>query len=205
MTGMRTFAALLLLTTAPHAYAQDRPLPFDKGWDLQGDRTVVIEAGGRHVLQVETGFGHRRDVKIEDGTIDFDVLVTKRRSFVYVYFRVVGDGEREEFYLRPHKSGLPDAVQYAPVWQNKSGWQLHHGPGGTAAVPFEPAVWTHVRGVMQGRHAALFVKDMTTPVLMVPRLGARSTGGAPRAGRLPSGGCAGRGGDRKILERRRPH
>lgn len=93
-------------------------MPFsDKGWELRGDRTAIVQHDGRDVLQVETGFAHRRDVRMENGTIDFDVQVTKRRSFVYVYFRAVTDDDREEFYLRPHKSELPDALQYAPVWQ----------------------------------------------------------------------------------------
>lgn len=179
---MRFLATALILSAATTA-PQERPLPFDKAWDLEGERTVITRDGDRQVLQVETGFAHRRDVSIEDGTIDFDVHLTKRRSFVYVYFRVAGDGEREEFYLRPHKSALPDAVQYAPVWQDRSAWQLHHGPGGTAAVRFDHDAWTHVRVVMRGRQAALFVGDMTTPALLVPRL-ARE----PRAGSVSLGG-----------------
>lgn len=167
------FALMTLLFTSAFVpqTAFQRSLPFsDSGWELRGDRTAVVKYEGRDVLQVETGFGHRRDVRMENGTVDFDVQVTKRRSFVYVYFRALNDGEREEFYLRPHKSELPDAVQYAPVWQGRSAWQLHHGPGGTAAIAFEPGVWTHVRVVMQGRHAALFVQDMVRPALLVPEL-----------------------------------
>jgi hypothetical protein len=127
-------AVLVSFLADPQA-ASERPLPFTgSGWELRGDRTRLVQAEGRDVLEVETGFAFRRDVRFQDGAIDFDVQLTRRRSFVYVYFRQVADGEREEFYLRPHKSSLPDAVQYAPVWQNSSTWQLHHGPGGTAAV-----------------------------------------------------------------------
>jgi hypothetical protein len=170
--------------SAPQAAGGERALPFsDKAWELQGDRTAIVNDGGRDVLQIETGFAHRRDVQLEDGTIDLDVQVTSRRSFVYVYFRTVADGEREEFYLRPHKSELPDAVQYAPVWQGRSSWQLYHGPGGTAAVAFEPGVWTRVRIVFKGTAAALFVKDMDKPALLVPHL-ARE----PRAGSISIGG-----------------
>lgn len=159
-------------------------LPFtDNRWTLTGDRTAIATHDGRDVLQVETGFAHRKDISFENGTIDFDVQVTRRRSFVYVYFRVAGEGEREEFYLRPHKSGLPDALQYAPVWQGRSAWQLHHGPGATAAIGFEPGVWTHVRVVVEGGRAALFVRDMTVPALLVPTL-ARE----PRAGSIALGG-----------------
>jgi hypothetical protein len=151
--------------------ATERPLPLsEKVWDLQGDRTTIVKEGGRDVLEVETGTARRRDVRLEDGTIDFDVQVTSRRSFVYVEFRADADGEYEEMYLRPHKSSLPDAVQYAPVWQGRSSWQLYHGPGATAAVSFEPGAWTHVRVILAGRRAALFVKNMEKPALVVPRL-----------------------------------
>ncbi|HSC29720.1 MAG TPA: hypothetical protein VLD67_20755 [Vicinamibacterales bacterium] len=178
---------ILLLLLAGMVSAQapsERRLSFsEKGWELRGERTAIVKDGARDVLQVETGLAYRRDVRFENGTIDFDVQVTRRRSFVYVHFRVAADGEREEFYVRPHKSGLPDAVQYAPVWQGRSAWQLHHGPGGTAAIPFEPGSWMHVRVVVQGRHAALFVEDMMKPALIVPNL-ARE----PRAGYIGFGG-----------------
>lgn len=165
------FMALILgATTAAPAGAVQK-LPFsDGGWELQGEKTAVEPFDGRDTLRVETGWAYRRGVRLEDGTIDFDVQLTRRRSFVYLAFRMASDGENEEIYLRPHKSGLPDALQYAPVWQRSSAWQLHHGPGGTAAVAFEPGTWTHVRLVLQGRRAALFVGDLGKPALVVPHL-----------------------------------
>lgn len=185
MKGVFTvlFVAAITVTLPVHQQRPDGQLAFDKGWTLEGDRTRIVREGGQDVLHVETGFAHRRDITLQDGTIDFDVRLTTRRSFVYVHFRVQGDGEREEFYLRPHKSGLPDAVQYAPVWQGRSAWQLHHGSGGTAAVPFAFDRWTRVRVVVQGRRAALFVDDMTTPALLVAQL-SRETG----AGSVSLGG-----------------
>jgi hypothetical protein len=177
-----TLGLLVSLLIDPQA-GSERSLPFTgNGWELRGDRTRQSNVEGRDVLEVETGFAHRADVRFQDGTIDFDVQVTRRRSFVYVYFRQVSDGEREEFYLRPHKSSLPDAVQYAPVWQGSSTWQLHHGPSGTAAVEFQPGAWTHVRIAVQGSRAALFVNDMSTPVLFVPQLSRE-----PRAGSIALG------------------
>ena len=175
---------MLLTACALLLQSPSQPLPFaEPGWDLRGEATSIARHDGRDVLQVETGFGFRRDVRLEDGTIDFDVQLTDRRSFVYVYFRAESDTEREEFYLRPHKSNLPDALQYAPVWQGRSAWQLYHGPGGTAAAPFEAGAWTHVRVVVEGRSAAIFIEDMTSPAMVVPRL-ARE----PRAGYIALGG-----------------
>ena len=169
---MSSLIACVLFSCATAAQtATERPLPFsDKAWELQGERTTVVKEGERQVLQVESGTARRRDVQFENGTIDFDVQLTSRRSFVYVEFRAAGDGELEEVYLRPHKSSLPDAVQYAPVWQGRSSWQLYHGPGATAAPSFEPGAWTHVRVIVEGRRAALFVKDMKKPALVVPHL-----------------------------------
>lgn len=169
---MTSLIASMLFSCALAAQiATERHLPFsEEAWEPQGERTTIVREGEREVLQVETGAGRRRDVRFEDGTIDFDVQLTSRRSFVYVEFRVTGDGEHEEVYLRPHKSSLPDAVQYAPVWQGRSSWQLYHGPGGTAAATFEPGAWTHVRLIFEGRRAALFVKNMEKPALIVPHL-----------------------------------
>jgi hypothetical protein len=165
---------LLLVPTPEPATA----IPFsDKEWKLDGEATRVVREGDRDILRMDTGEASRPDIRLEDGTIDVDVRVTRRRSFVYISFRIVGDGENEEVYLRPHKSGLPDALQYAPVWQGQSAWQLYHGPGGTAAVEFEPGVWTPLRLVIQGRDAALFVGDVTKPAL-VARLAREPKAGA---------------------------
>jgi len=180
--ALMTALGLLLQTPpAPRALSFAEP-----GWDLRG--ASIARHDGRDVMQMETGFGFRRDVRLEDGTIEFDVQMTDRRSFAYLYFRAESDGEREEIYLRPHKSNLPDAVQYAPVWQGRSAWQLYHGAGATAAAGFEPGAWTHVRLVVQDRSAAVFIGDMTTPAMVVPRL-ARD----PRAGYIALGGFLPRG------------
>ena len=160
---------LLLLTSAPPS-AQVGPLAFDAGWRLEGDGIRVVTDGSRQILEIENGVAHRPDASFTDGTIDLEVQLGDRRSFVYVEFRIGGDGDREEFYLRPHKSNLPDAVQYAPVWQGRSAWQLYHGQGGTAPAGFTAGQWMPVRVVVRGRHAAIFIGDMTTPALVVPRL-----------------------------------
>jgi hypothetical protein len=178
--------------------APGRPLPFDKGWDFEGEGTTVVREDGRDVLQMTTGFAHVRDVKFLDGTVDFEVQVTRRRSFVYVNFRAQSDAEHEEFYLRPHKSELPDAVQYAPVWQGRSAWQLYHGPGGTAAIAFQPGVWTKGRIVLQGEHAALFLGDMARPALLVPKLARESQAGFVSLGSFVPAGSPGSGPSAKF-------
>jgi hypothetical protein len=145
-------------------------LPFSGGgWELKGD-AALERVDDRDTVRMDNGWAFRRDLRLEDGTVDFDVQLSRRRSFVYLCFRMQDEREFEEMYLRPHKSELPDAVQYAPVYQGESAWQLYHGPGRTAAVRFDAGRWTHVRVVLKGRRMALFVDDMEKPALLVPRL-----------------------------------
>lgn len=106
-------------------------------------------------------------MKFEDGTIDFDVEIIPYRTFVYLQFRMQADNEMEEFYLRTHKQGLPDAVQYNPVWNGDSFWQLWHGPGTDASPRFRYREWMHVKLVVQGQRAALFVDTATVPTLVM--------------------------------------
>jgi hypothetical protein len=182
----------LAASGASPAFAQSEAVPFDGGWELKGQSVRIEHADAEDVLSVENGFAYRRDVRLQDGTIDFDVQLTRRRSFVYVMFRMASDREYEEIYLRPHKSSLPDAIQYAPVYQGASAWQLYHGPGATAAVAFEPGAWTHVRLVLRGEKAALFVGDLAKPALVVPRLArAAAPGYVALRGFAPAGSGSG--------------
>jgi hypothetical protein len=65
------------------------------------------------------------------------------------------------------------------VYQAASAWQLYHAATGTASAEFEPNVWNHLRIVLRGRQAAIFLGDTVKPVMVVPRLGHE-----PRAGYL---------------------
>lgn len=159
-TGI-TLALLAALTTGAEELRASDPR-----WELTGQGTVVENVDGRESIAIETGVAYRRDVRLQDGLIEFDVKLTGRRSFAYVMFRMAAEGENEELYLRPHKSGLPDAVQYAPVYQGQSAWQLHHGPGGTAALDIPRDTWLHVRLAVHGRRAALYVGQAQAPALV---------------------------------------
>lgn len=155
----------LAVTAALTALApqQELRVPLDSAWELSSGGARIEEHKGMRAIRMRTGRAIRRDVSLQDGTIEFDMAVTPRRSFVFVQFRIAEDAEYEDVYFRPHKSSLPDAIQYAPVWHGESNWQLYHGPGGTAPYTFAHGEWIHVRLVLEGRRAAIFVGDGDTP------------------------------------------
>jgi len=163
---MAPFALALLLAAA----AAERPVAFDApGWTLRGDAKVETYLG-RTALRIRRGEAVFEGISFRDGTIEYDVAVTTHRSFHFIEVRATARGESEEFYLRAHKSELPDALQYTPVWKGSSAWQLFHGPGYTAIAAFPREQWFHVKLVLSGTRAAMFVGDAAAPQLVVPRL-----------------------------------
>ena len=130
----------------------------------------VTDHLGRRALVIGSGRAARPDIRFTDGTVEFDLAVTGGRAFAYLQLRMTSDTAYEEVYFRPHKNGLPDAVQYSPVHQGISAWQFHHGPGGTAPAEFERGGWTHVRVEVRGSSLAVFVGNVSAPQLVVPRL-----------------------------------
>jgi hypothetical protein len=90
-----------------------------------------------------------------------DVATPAVRGFFGFDFRIDDKGANyEEVYLRQHKSGLPDAMQYTPVLNTGRNWQIYNGPGFTGAVDIPKGVWFHLRLEVVGAQAKLYVKDM---------------------------------------------
>jgi len=136
-------------------------------WDLQG-QAKVTEYQGRKCLLIDGGVAVLKDFEMRDGVLDVDVATPASRGFFGFDFRIGEDGANyEEVYLRQHKSGLPDAMQYTPVLSTGRNWQIYNGPGFTGAVDIPRDVWFHLRLEVTGAEAKLYVKDMTQPALVM--------------------------------------
>jgi hypothetical protein len=95
---------------------------------------------------------------MRDGVVD--VATPASRRFFGIQFRIADDVNAEWVYLRQHKSGLPDAMQYTTVLNTGMNWQICNGPGFTGAVDIPKDVWFHLRLEVVGAQARFFVKDM---------------------------------------------
>jgi len=162
--------ALGLLFGLP-AYSQTAPalsVPSDsRRWDLEGE-AKPSEFQGRKCLLLDGGAAVLKDFEMRDAVVDVDVATTATYGFMGFMFRIGDNGANaEELYLRPHKSGLPDAIQYTPVLNTGRNWQLFNGPGFTGAVDIPKEVWFHLRLEVAGAQAKLFVKDMDKPALVM--------------------------------------
>ncbi len=165
---------VVLLATVPPLSAQgpqSLAVPADSPrWDLQG-QAKAAEVQGRKCLQLDGGAAVLKDFEMRDAVVDVDVTTTGVRGFFGFQFRIADDGiNAEEVYLRPHKTGLPDALQYTPILTGGRDWQIYNGNGFTSAVDIPRETWFHLRLEVTGAQAKLFVKDMETPALVMDDL-----------------------------------
>jgi hypothetical protein len=169
--GAAFLLAITLLAPGP-AEAQSAgvvALPPDSAhWLLEG-RAEVKEYLGRRCIMLDGGAATAKGLELRDGVIDMDVATPATRGFFGIQFRA--DSMNGEFvYLRQHKSGLPDAMQYTPVLNTGLNWQLYSGPGFTGAVDIPRDSWFHLRLAIAGAQARLYVQDTTAPALEMPDL-----------------------------------
>ena len=146
-------------------------VPFDSGrWQHSAARSRVEDHLGRRSLFLQGGIATVADARFPDGVIELDVAFTGERGFAGGVWRVQDSRNYEEFYLRPHQSGNPDANQYTPVFNGISGWQLYHGERYTVPVAYRFDEWIRVRILFSGARAEMYIGDMEKPVLFVEDL-----------------------------------
>jgi len=163
------FSFAVVFATAAHAQTpQTLSVPADSSrWELEG-QAKVVDYQGRKSLLLDGGAASLKDFELRDGVIDVDVATPAKRGFLGIMFRIADDGANaEEVYLRQHKSGLPDAMQYTPVLNTGRNWQIYNGPGFTGAVDIPRDVWFHLRLEVVGAQAKLYVKDTDKPALVM--------------------------------------
>ncbi len=147
-------------------YQQTVSIPPDSPrWALSG-KTKVAEYQGRKSLYLDGAEAIVKDFEMRDGIIDVDVATPATRGFFGILFRI--DGNNSEWvYLRQHKSGAPDAMQYTPVLNTGLNWQIYNGPGFTGAVDIPKDAWFHLRLEVAGAQAKFYLNDMKMPALVM--------------------------------------
>ena len=164
-------AAAFLCALVPSLEARAQGVPFGtERWEIQAAESRVTNHLGRSSLYLKGGLAAVRDTKFTDGVIEFDIAFTGERGFMGVFWRMQDFENYEEFYLRPHQSGNPDANQYQPVFNGVAAWQLYYGESYAAPTRYDNNQWTHVRVVVAGRRAEIYIRDMETPALFVCEL-----------------------------------
>lgn len=145
-------------------------VPFDSpAWEVTGKLAKEIYQG-KDCIRLTEGTLYLKDSTFRNGTIEFDIALAKERYFPGLGFRIQDKTNYELFYVRPHQVGNPDAVQYTPVYNGQSGWQFYYGEGYSAAVKYPLEEWFHLKIVVRGTQAEVYVSNPDKPALVIHQL-----------------------------------
>jgi hypothetical protein len=162
------FTGALLAITPP---GPSQPVPFaPERWHLNAVESRMETYLGRASLLLKGGIATVDGAEFANGSIEFDIAFSGERGFMGGIWRVQDRDNYEEFYLRPHQSGNPDANQYTPVFNGISGWQLYHDERYSVPVSYPFGEWIHVKIHFSGSQAEIYIGDMKKPVLYVDDL-----------------------------------
>jgi len=164
-------AAMKALTGEPMVTIEPPvSVPFDdERWEIDGVEFELVNYLGQAALKLKGGSAVLPGLDIKNGLVEFDVAVSEERGFAGLIFRIQDDRNYENFYIRPHQSGNPDANQYQPVINGSASWQLYHGPEYAAPTKYRFNEWMHVKIVYAGKVAEVYI-DSDEPVLRVNNL-----------------------------------
>jgi len=145
-------------------------VPFDdERWSIEAVEHEVTEYLGQPALKIRGGAAMLPDVELRNAMIEFDIAVSGERGFAGLIFRLQEGGNYENFYIRPHQSGNPDANQYQPVFNDVASWQLYHGPEYAIPVDYKRNEWMKVKIIYAGMKAEVYI-DSDEPVLKIDEL-----------------------------------
>ncbi len=162
-----------LVFALPNFAAAQQEIEFSgTSWLVRGQEAKLENYLGEEALLFRNSAAYINDLEFENGTIEFDLATAGNRSFVGVAFRIQeSPGDYENFYVRPHNSGRFDAMQYTPVYNEVSAWQLYAEYNAALDIPRDQ--WVHVRLVISGSRLAVYFDDAPEPAMVVEEMKGR--------------------------------
>ena len=175
---MKSLAVLTAFTLFASLAAASEPIPFDSArWQIEAAEHRIEPYKGKTSLVLKGGLAVVTDSEFTDGVIEYFCAFPEGRAFTGASWRIQDAANREEFYIRTHQSGNPDANQYTPVFNGLSAWQLYHGEGFGAPVVYEFDTWFPVKIVVSGDQAEVYIGDLDKPALFIDDLKRETTSG----------------------------
>jgi len=163
--------------------AQDKEVVFgfsdQNKWAIESAETEIIEYKGKEALRIKGAPGERiaylKDFEFIDGIIELDIAAIP--YYTGLVFRVRSGHVYEGIYFRPQNSRQIDPVRRGHTVQYISNpmftWYYLRETAPEkyeAAVDIPPDEWFHVKVVVAGEKAEVFVNDAESPCLVVDDL-----------------------------------
>lgn len=166
---MKTILIIIVTGLSLSCFAQSKVNVSNIDWQLEG-KVVKENYKGKDCLKTDEGVAVAENLNFKNGIIEFSMCIQQGRGFAGIRFHGDGGGNTEEFYIRKHQSGNPDAMQYTSVYNGTAGWQLYYGDGYSAAKPHVFDEWFTIKLVISGTHGEVYISDMEKPILVIHEL-----------------------------------
>ncbi|MFY0688295.1 MAG: hypothetical protein JXQ90_14070 [Cyclobacteriaceae bacterium] len=192
---MKTIHTLSLLLIGTIAFAQlnQNLFPVNVKYETTEYLGVNAVLVSPQSVNTEVKFVKLGNVKFANGTIDIDVAGKRAesagqnaRGFVGIAFRIADDNEQFEcFYIRPTNGRAEDqlrrnhSVQYISFPDHPWHKLRKESPGKYESyADLEEGAWTHLKILVDGEKARLYVGNADQPTLLVNdlKLGANQSG-----------------------------
>ncbi len=180
------FSLALLFLSLTIGQAQEL-IPLDTiHWDINARSYVLEPFKGKDAIYLQAGSITLKEADFLNGTIEYDIYMKETRAFPSVFFRI-NKSDAEQFYVRPHQSGNPDANQAAALFKGITPWQFYFGPKYSFPYQYPVDEWMHVKIVVHDDKAQIYLDHADTPNLSwklfhEPRAGGLSFTGGQASG-----------------------
>lgn len=138
-------------------------------WRVAAQEARVESFEGRETLVLRGGRVWLEGGSFSDGVITFDAKYDEVQGFIGPAWRAESDNRFEEIYFRSHLNEKPDAVQYTPVENGNSAWQIFSDGNAIASISQTYEDWNRAKVVVIGDRADFYFNS-EAPVLHVPDL-----------------------------------
>ncbi|PRX54834.1 hypothetical protein [Flagellimonas meridianipacifica] len=155
-------------------------------WDINARAHVFEPFKGKDAIYLLGGSMSLKNAEFLNGTIEYDIYMTGDRGFPGVYFRVNGTNA-EQFYIRPHQSGNPDANQAVALFNGITPWQFYFGPKYSFPYKYPVDRWMHIKIVVQDDNAQIYLDNSEKPNLSWKLFHNAKSGGLSFTGGLNTG------------------
>lgn len=154
---------VLLISTFCNA---QNSIPLDTiNWNINAKAYVLENYNGKDAIYLQAGSMTLKNKTFLNGTIEFDIFLKEEQCFPGVYFRATENFDTEQWFMRPHLSGKPDANQAAPATNGITPWQLYFGSKYSFTYDYKFDDWTHVKLVIDNNRAQVFLDYAKEPNL----------------------------------------
>lgn len=127
---------------------------------------------GKHCVPVLL----REPISMESYLLQAEVAC-RPETFVGLAFGATDSKNYELIYVSADNEWILPNLQYDPIMNGSSTWQIYHGPRYQAVVSVPPEEWVKLSIKVQPQSVSVYIGEATEPQLVIPNKHGRASGG----------------------------